>query len=356
MNGSDTDIETLSDLSKIHLLGRVRCNFVLRGSRPKEETQELHINAARGFVFDVPMQTGTFSGRSATTGSRLPGIDAQERPLVRAEEVWVKRLAPDGTIDELICPELMLKFRNEVEPTTGEPIADTLTLEHLQAWGARVEIHSPARELNITANEVMYSVDARQIDIRNRNNGVSDKQKYVKLDQGVTSGGDIDAKDSKGSARLVVPHVRMLHTADGELQRIECLGQGILRATRPAAYDANESTAALDDQPTEFGAHWRRSLTLQVAPDWKTQYLTLQGGAKVAELNRRVSLSAMTIAMKLFSEPDSPASAIPIVSADHSKKEELPGAELMASLRPERLTASGNVVAEEAARGLLPAL
>ncbi|APZ93123.1 hypothetical protein [Fuerstiella marisgermanici] len=350
MNGTSTDIETLSDLSKIHLLGRVRCNLVLRGRRPSDATQELHINAARGFVFDVPMKTGTFSGRSITGGSSSSGTDAQKRPLVRTEEVWVKRIGPDGAVDELICPELMLKFRNEYDSHTGEAIADTLTLEHLQAWGPRVEIYSPERQLQILANDVRYSVDNRQIDIRNRNNDGGNKQKYVILQQGSTAKANAKSTKPTGTAKLVVPHLRMLHTHDGDVQRIECNGAGILRGTRVAANTTDKDGGKdgkvpdADDQPTEFGARWGESLTLQISPDQITQDLILKGGATVAEINRKVSLTAVTIAMKLFSDAKAPVVAIPIVAGSEAKKEKPTDQPFMQSLRPERLTATGNVV------------
>ncbi|MEQ9409101.1 MAG: hypothetical protein RIK87_15305 [Fuerstiella sp.] len=336
MNSSGADSDGLTDISKVQLLGRVLCNFVVPGKRPIDEPLRASVNAARGFVFDVPTRTGTFSGYSATSNSR-GNADRLPRTLVPRDEVWLRRLNTDGSTDELVCPELKLTFRNATDPVTGEPSDSRMQLEHVQAWGRLVEFHSPQQDLHIRGNDFQYSVDQRRIDLWHTTNDMSDTRKFVHV--------------KRGASQLVVPHIRILHTPTNDLQRIECNGLGGLKGTTDVA-EAEQGGTPEDAPPSEFEARWGQSLTIQAAPDGLHHYLTMEGGATIADLTQNIRLSARKLAMTMISSPPSdPASAaqpgsatVPAEATLSTGIDSVSGGLFPESIRPSLLIATDNVV------------
>lgn len=323
-NEQSLESEGTDGINKVSLLGRVQCKLTLDDRRNGEGPTQLLVRAARGFVFEngVALKTGTFSGFPRTSDPRVTR-NRKIRRLNRDQEVWVRRLSPDGTVDELVCPELRLRFRNDTAPSTGAQVADKIKLEHVQAWGRLVEFISPAQGVEVFANDFQYHVDARQIDIRYLTNDVTDQRKYVVV--------------RRDESLLTVPHIRVIHTENNELQRLECNGPGGFRSvTKP-------ESAAPDDKPRQIEGRWGESLIFQSAPDGSEQYLTLSGGGAFGDITRQLALSAGKITLTMASNPQRPTTN-PLTTVGATSTDTPDIGDLFSDIRPRLLTASRNVV------------
>lgn len=306
-------------LKRIQLLGRVLCNFIVSGSQPGQQPTHIQVNAARGFVFDNGrvMKTGTFSGLDQTASA--------SRPLNPRNEVWVRQLTPDGPTNELVCPELRMTFSSSPDQSGTDAEDASLQLEHMQAWGRRVEIRSPEQNVSVLANDLQYFVPQRKLEIRNSSNKVSENQKYVTV--------------QRGRSRLKVPSIRIVHTEDNELQRLECLGKGGLLAVE----EPDPTKPQSDIEPSKLIVQWGRSLVFQAAPNGIEKYLTLNGGGAITELSRKLGLSSDQITMTLLQPPVEEDKDRPAV-VEVQDPNEFSADGMFDGLEPKLLTASGNVV------------
>ena len=321
---SSGGLTSVTDVRQVRLNGKVVCNLFVPAARVDEEDLKLRIEAAGGFSFDVLTMTGTFSGLTPR-----PGEQRLKNPR---DEVWVKRLNVDQSFDWLVCPELMLKFRNAISVETGLPVDGSLALEHVTAWGRHVLVRSEEHNVTIDANELRYAVDERRIDVYRTSNGTAAQATDVKLVQGENV--------------IMVPHVRVLHTAAGGLQRVELNGAGKLTGkTTPTTTDSDKKSGTVVPA-VAFGATWLKSLVMQVAPDQMSRLVSLHGGATVSETSREFDLSAQTISMKLKTPAASaPRTAVTTVSFRADASQNIAASNLnLAALRPEIITASQNVV------------
>jgi hypothetical protein len=340
--GTGGGLTSVTDIRQVRLNGRVVCNMHVPAERNGDDPINIQIQAAGGFSFDMLTKTGTFSGVAPRTG--------EQRLKNAREEVWVRRLNPDKTVDHLVCPELKLQFRNQVISEVGQPSDNSLKLEHLTAWGRRVLFRSEQHRIQVDANEFHYALDERRIDIRHTMDGGSTQPKFVKI--------------SQGQNLLYVPHIQILHSASGTVERVSCLGQGIVKATAP---DAVGSTTVAAAPAASFGARWLKSMVMQVSPDQRSRTITLNGGASVSETSRNFDVSAQTISVKLSSpptdavQPPAPgktAGSGVATTVSHSRAADGtsgPATEFdLAALRPEVITAMENVTLKSAlASGLL---
>lgn len=303
---ADTDAEGVAAISRVQMNGRVDCQFHIAGRRASDQPQTLKVRAARGFVFDnsAGLKTGTFAGLTPTAGTRF-----NLRP---ENEVWVQRIDENGHTDELICPELRLTFRTAIDERTGEQLPDELQLEHIQAWGRLVEIRSPHRDLRLFSNDVQYALDQRQLDIRFTTPPASDKPRYVLVRQ--------------GRSQMKVAHLRVQHTADQELQRLECPGVGQLIAVEEQKPDRSGRIMT---------ARWSDSLNVQQTPGTDEMFVTLVGQGRLEELTEKVYLAADRIGLTM--KRDALASAR-ITASDRGPSG------LFDGMTPRLMTASGNVV------------
>ena len=333
---SDTGdgLANVTDISRIVLNGRVDCDFSLPGQRADDEELQLKISAAQGFNYDFTTMTGIFQGISALPDTQGATSD---RPIKRDEEVWVRRFNSDGTVDQLVCPELQLQFRNDLAEEAGLPKDDRLHLENITAWGKQVAFYSPQHNLTVLANRLRYAVDERLIEIRNTKTDHTGRQYFVDVRQ--------------DGARLIVPHIRILHDSDNSIQRVECLGTGNLSGKPPSssADQKDVVVAAAEQKKREsFTATWRQSMTVQLGADGRTRIVTLKEGASVAQPEAGFKLAAGTIAMRLAESGVSSSTEEPTTHPSGSVGlESKPTSESsfdLASLRPEVLTATENVV------------
>ena len=321
---ADAGLTSVTDISKVKLLGTVVCNVSMPGRSKGDNAVDVKIQAPGGFSFDVPMKTAKFSG--------LPRGNSAESLKAR-DEVWIRQTSSDGNTDHLVCPELKLQFRNEISTVDGSPIEGSMQLEHVIAWGRRVVFLSAKNDLRLYANQLQYFLDERRIDIRNTGTTGDLQQVVVK----------------RADTTLEVPHIQIRHDKDGALERVECNGAGSINSVfePPSTADATDSAteAAMADQmnqPLNLNATWFKSMVVQMAPDGLTRMMKLEGNASVAEEIQNFRLSGETIAMRLFSGP---ADEQKIGDKDKANSDaSLSAAEFdFANLQPELLTAVGNV-------------
>ncbi|MEZ6133011.1 MAG: hypothetical protein R3C59_30435 [Planctomycetaceae bacterium] len=335
--GSSGGLTRISDVRQVRLNGRVKCDFHVPAARQGDDDMNVKVQAAGGFSFDMLTKTGTFSGLAPRSGDQQ--LKSAE------EEVWVRRLNSDKTIDHLVCPELKLQFRNDIVPETGQPIEGSMKLEHIVAWGRRVLFRSEAHKVQVVGNEFRYALDERRMDIRHTTDASSPRPRFVEVTQGTNL--------------LYVPHIRVLHSPAGGVQRLECNGRGIVRGQW-----ASDDAVVQPEQAEEsaaFEARWLESLVMQVGADQISRTVTLAGGAAVSESRRNFGVTAQSIALKLIPPATSgPATNVPAADVPHSGKVTQvsyggdpvspdPAADFdLSSLRPESIIATDNVVLKSA--------
>lgn len=310
----------VDDIRRVGLLGRVNVHFRMPPKRRGDEGLDLRITAARGFTFDMLTRTGRFTGllenRIATAG--------KNQTLPKRDQVWVKQVNPNDaneTLNQLVCPELVLNFRNRVvAPGTETSDGPALELERIRAWGRRVVFLSNQQDLLVDGNDFRYSLDERRIDISRTSSGLSNDLQSVTV--------------ISPNGRLSVPHINIMLAAVGnEVQRVQCLGRGVLTGRAPQT-DSSESP----DDAEEFRARWSQSMVMKVLPNAMSREITIEGDASVNALTRAMTLSAHRIAMLLKETPGQQAGVVrPAVA-----KAETSDADL-GDLQPERLVAEGNV-------------
>ncbi|MEO2019392.1 MAG: hypothetical protein ABGZ53_34080 [Fuerstiella sp.] len=330
---SGDGLANVTNISEIVLNGRVDCDFSLPGQRAGDEELKLKISAAKGFKYDFTTMTGVFQGISAHSETQSSTSD---RPIKRDEEVWVRRFNADSTVDQMVCPELKLQFRNEFPNESGMPADDRLHLENMTAWGKQVAFYSQEHNLTVLANNLHYAVDRRLIEISNTKVDHTGRQYFVDVRQ--------------DGSHLKVPRIRILHDTDGSIRRVECLGTGKLSAQPPSPSSDQQEVAAAGRQKPRgaFTATWRQSMTLQLGEDGRTRIVTLKEGASVAQPEAGFKLSADAIAMRLaetgVSSNADEHSTLPAGVVGPVSKPTSDSAFDLGSLRPEVLTATENVV------------
>ncbi|MEP3481564.1 MAG: hypothetical protein ABJZ55_20140 [Fuerstiella sp.] len=329
---SDGQLTDIDHISQVQLHGQVSCNFFVPATKPGREDVRLKILAAGGFTFDVDMKTCTFSGLSA---------DGRGPRLNPKEEVWVRRTHDDGAIDELVCPELQLHFRNKVDGLTGKPIDDKIVLERLTAWGRSVTVASRSNNLIMQGTELHYSMDEGRFDLKHSDLDASGERRMVRV--------------IRDGMTLQVPHVRVLTTEDQGFQRIECLGGGRMFGEIPAEAEkrqAGQATSPSKKSPkvaSRFLVQWKDELTFKKL-DAKSWLVQLVGAASVQESSRQIQLMGQQIQVRLeeSSEPeDSPAGNNRVVRVSYpsaTKAPELKGDFNLSKLAPRVMTAVGNVI------------
>lgn len=324
--GGLTDVD---HVSQVQLHGQVSCKFFVPATKPGREDINLKIIAAGGFTFDVDMKTCTFSGLSP---------EGRGLRLDPKQEVWVQRIHTDGSIDELVCPELQLHFRNKIDAITGQPIEDKLALERLTAWGRSVTVASRANNLIMQGTELHYSMDEGRFDLKHSDLDASGERRMVRV--------------IRDGMTLQVPHVRVLMTEGEGFQRVECLGSGRLFGEVPAKNEKPTGTTNAvrkDSVPSRFLVQWKDELTFKkLNPEsWLVEIL---GSASVQESSRQLQLRGQQIQVRLEQPEDSAGtsenSQSQILQVGHvatARPPEIEGEFDLSNLAPRLMTAVGNV-------------
>lgn len=316
----------VTEVRQVRLNGRVNCHFVMPATRVDEEDQELQVEAAGGFSYEIMTRTGAFSG--------LPPAKGEKKLRTLRNEVLVTRLSNGNVTDRLACPELMLRFRGTLpieEPTAN---GNGMDLEHVKAWGRQVLYKSLQHDVTVIANELSYAVAERRIDIYRHNNGPNNVDSDVRV-------------VAQQRNTLQVPHIRILHTPAGDIQRVEFNGEGKLSG-RPEPTPGQTP----EEADVAFEATWLKSLTMQMGPDLLSRIVSLNGGATVSEASREFQLRANTIALKLIETPANDELNHPqadgglrVSRVSYTDKATTPATNRfdIGNLRPELMTAEGAV-------------
>lgn len=329
--GSEDGLSNVTDVKQIRLNGRVTCEFFLPADHVNEEDQELRVNAAGGFSYEVMTRTGVFSGLQPGKGER--------RLKTLSNEVLVTRILAGKVTDQLVCPELMLRFRNTLPSEAKASPGQRMQLEHIKAWGRQVLYKSRTHDVTVNANEFSYAVGEQRVDIYRTNNGSTPQSPNIEVAQGKNT--------------LRVPHIRVLHTPKGGIQRVELNGRGVISGTHGEETKTanNAKPAESADPPVALSVTWLKSLTMQMGADQLSRIVTLTGGASVSEPSRDFQLMANTIKMKLIGAAETRnksakngTQGISRVSHTNKPKDESADTFDVGSLRPRLITAAGNVV------------
>lgn len=320
----------VTEVRQVRLNGRVTCNFVMPATRVDEEDQELRVAAAGGFSYEVLTNTGAFSG--------LPAARGEKKIRNLSNEVLVTRLVSGKVTDQLVCPELMLRFRGTLpsEEATANNNGNAMQLEHVKAWGRQVMYKSRQHDVTVVANELSYAVAERRIDIYRHNNDPA------------IAAADIHVVAQKRNT-LRVPHIRILHTPAGQIERVEFNGKGKITGLPEPKPDQDPSEPAI-----AFEATWLKSMTMQMGADQLSRIVSLNGNASVSEISRKFQLQANKISVKLIdsltadTESDSDADSkdarrVSRVSYSDNAEEPATSAFEISKLRPQLMTAEGAV-------------
>lgn len=306
-DGSDKGkgLTSVNGISVVKLRGPVNCDLVF-DDRRNQDPVHLTINAPSEFEFDPQTNVGTFFGQ-------LGGGTETER------HVTVTRFT-QGRPDLLLCPKLMVEFHPRINPTTGAVESSRLELGRVSARGNShdvVRFLSPDNDVDALMRQLDYNVGARQLDM------------YGSLQENEHEGFEnLRLKIEQADREMRVPHLRVLHSEDNQVERIECVGYGQIEQAGSPSEDDDRLTAGL--------LKWTRHLHVQRQPDGRTHTITVDGNARVSLPERRMKLSGRTINLTVQTteapENADAASRDPAVSLN------------MTDAQPEKLVAEGNVI------------
>lgn len=279
LSPDDRGLTTISGIGIIRLNGKVVCDLFFPAKRPDDEDVRLTVTAADRFEFDMQENRGRFFG--------LPG-----RSYTRENQVLVTR-PTDGKPDRLLCPQLTVEFHPEIDPNTGEANNNRLRLGFVSATGKPEQpvIYSAA-EYHIIArlHRLTYQVEAGQLDLYGLGNGPRDgssTKHFVVVKQ-------FEAVDetTREVNQLLVPHLRVLHSRDSTIERLELHGRGEVRRTDRA-----------ESEPRRSAVSWDHRLVAQRRPDGLSHTIEIDNGGRISLLNEgQMALRAETIHLTVLSE------------------------------------------------------
>jgi hypothetical protein len=195
---------SVSNVSRIRLLGRVKCDLFFKDDKGKRDPVQMYVNAANGFEYFVPTRQGTFSG-------------FVDRELRADNQILVERLREDGTRDKLFCSQLILGLQPKVRKTAvsdGKKKSETLELSSITAEGRRVVYHSLMDDVHATMSLLRYQITGQTLEFISRPEVATGKPTFVDIRYGLN--------------HLVVPRVRLSFLESNEIKSVECLGPGTI--------------------------------------------------------------------------------------------------------------------------------
>ncbi len=195
---------SVSNVSRIRLLGRVKCDLFFKDDKGKRDPVQMYVNAANGFEYFVPTRQGTFSG-------------FVDRELRADNQILVERLREDSTRDKLFCSQLILGLQPKVRNSAasdGKKKSETLQLSSITAEGRRVVYHSLMDDVHATMSLLRFQLTDQTLDFVGRPEAATGKPTFVDIRQGLN--------------HLVVPRVRVSFLEDNNIKSVECLGPGTI--------------------------------------------------------------------------------------------------------------------------------
>lgn len=302
-----SDLLSVTDVQRIRLLGRVTCDMLFVDGSGRREPLPLKVSAANGMEYFVPTREATFSGFG-------------DRELRPDNQVMAERLLADGSGDRLYCSRLVLQLQPKVTATPQSGKTPRLTLASISAEGRRVLFRSTQQQLTASMSQLRYRLEDNLLELIGRPVAATGKPVFVQLEQ--------------RGRRLTAPAVSISLDSNRQVRYVKCSGPGTLLPADPAVAEAGGAAASSEaaDPGAAIEASWNESLTLASG---EKDVLTLTGAARVADLSRKLTLTATQIQLAL--QPQQPQSG--------SDAATLPGLvnPALGTLRPQQLLATGGV-------------
>ncbi len=304
-------LTSVTGIGLITLNGPVLCHLRFPAERHGQDVH-LDVRAASHFEFELQDNRGTFYGLT-------------NRPYEKKHQVLVTRLT-DTEPDRLLCPELTVEFHPEIDPDTGMARDRRLRLGRIIAVGQKkrlVAFHAAAHNLIAQMGRLTYEVSARQLDLYG-------------LASSATSGMRLNESDlvsvrqrdpESGTDRiLLVPHLRLVHSDNSTVERVECRGPGRIRSR-------STQTATV---------RWNQRFDIQRDRNGQMHRLSIRGGGTLSlwdDAEMRLQARSVDLTLRTPSEADEQNAA-----ADG----ETNGSGLLSlnleQARPETLMAEGDVL------------
>jgi len=302
-DSASAGLMAISDVQKIRLLGRIKCDLRFQDEDPDREAVNLTVNAANGFEFFVPTMQATFYG-------------FLDRRLEKDNQILIQRPTADGNMDRLFCSKLVLQLQPKIQsPDAAKKRSNQLTLARITAEGQRVVFHSQKEDIKATMSQLKYHIEERLLELLGRVATSSEAEKPVEIHQ--------------SGRQLTTGRVLVAHDDDNNVHTIECRGPGqIGQSHLPVDSERDRESA----EKNAVDATWTESLLLTNSDQ---QRVTLRGNARVTQPLQQLSLTAQVIEMLLertIEADDSGSSGSGTNSGFR-----------VSNLRPQRLTASGDV-------------
>lgn len=279
---------SVSNVSRIRLLGRVICNLFFTDKDGDREAVTLTVNAANGFEYFVPTRQGTFSGFA-------------DRELKADNQVLVERPRDDGSFDKLFCSQLVLglqpRIRASVKDGDNEKKRENLELASITADGRRVIYHSELDDIRATMSILRFQLFDQTLELLGRPEAATGKPIYVDVRQ--------------GSRHLVSPRVFISFLDRRGVRSIECSGPGRIEPVEGEVPDQKIPPVT---------ANWNKSLVLDRGEEDR---ITLSGTASVSYPDQDMGLDAETIEIVL--EDDEPEDEPSVEGTDAVPEEKVQG-------------------------------
>jgi hypothetical protein len=298
---------SVSDVQKIRLLGRIKCQLFFQDEDARSEAITLNINAANGFEFFVPTHQATFFGFS-------------DQKIRKDNQILIERPTISGGLDRLFCSMLTLQFQPAVIYTgTPKQRSTQLQLASIRAEGARVIFTSLEQNLTAVMSWLRYHVDER----------------VMELSGGVTpaTGRPNPVKIYQNSSMVSAAYVIAAHDLNNQIQSIQCRGPGQIE---PSDLPSTKPHSDLDGT---FNATWTESLTIRQSPEQK---IIITGQATVSQTEASADAPGMSLSGDVIE-----MTGRKVLNTSNSVSELEPAAQKsgldLSHISPKELVATGNV-------------
>lgn len=263
---------SVSNVSRIRLLGRVQCSLYFPDKDGEGDPVMLSVNAANGFEYFVPTRQGTFSG-------------FVDRELRVDNQILVQRLREDGSADKLFCSQLVLGLQPRIRTNNadGKKKRESLELASITADGRRVVYHSALDDIHATMSILRFQLLEETVEMIGRPEAATGKPIYVDIRQ--------------GSRHLIAPRVAVSFLEGQGFKSCFCNGPGRIE---PVA------DREPDPEIPAVSASWNESLEFDHG---ETDRITLKGTASVSYPEKDMDLEAGKIEVVLEDEDASDQSA-----------------------------------------------
>lgn len=298
---SSKGLQSVSDVQSLQLNGRVICNLQLPSKNKLEALIPLDIEAPNGFEYQVQTRIASFFG-----------ILSQKKQTL-SQQIHVSRRSSGDMVDELYCSQLTLQLRPRASLNTARrQKTPRLEVASILAQGGPVRFQSAEHDLTALARNLRYTIDTKTMELWN--DGLSAEGRPF----------PVVIRQTGSEART--PRIRIVQSESGDLQSLECIGQGTITHSGKGPADA-------------VSMKWQQSFLFRQSPD---QRILITGGATVTQPEKGFELSGESIEMSLL--PGVPEPSTNGVSADTADGHSTAGMSMnLSRLRPDVLTARNGV-------------